>query len=543
MEAVQEVSLGAMLDAGDGAVVALVAGDTRLVAHRAVLAARSPVIADMFRHGAPEASSGQLTVPDVEGPVLQELLGYLYTLQAPQLPSMAHQLLAAADSYGVSVLKAECEQQVAAQLSIETAAATAVLAIRHSADSLKQAAVAFIKAHLVSVMATQGWADAMHSQPEDLIEVCRLVSDPPVEARLRKNIVELGNTLLEETWLQELTADNPKIIADESAHFAGNSVETHVFCTPEKRSYATNICNLEEKEYQDFGCSSRKQSFSSDKKLNTDGVQSTAHNCTLSDEVSLSHSSFSTHCVTMRGISKKEDQCGKITDKLRRNQSHEIMCADEGPHKFHSSTKSFTTTDNLSPQRSVVSEKSVTESNLLKKPTLVQDSEEIKKCEVYGKSINQSYNPKTSKLTHTGESSHKCDVCGKSFSKSFHLKTHTLSHTGKNLHKCDVCGKCFTRSDNLKVHLRTHTGYRPHKCKVCGKSFTRSCSLKKHCLIHIGKKPYQCDVCGKCFTQSAHLQLHTLSHTDQKVYLCDVCGKSYARPNVFKSHLLIHHKE
>ncbi|XP_049769403.1 speckle-type POZ protein-like [Schistocerca cancellata] len=183
MEAVQEVSLGALLDAGDGAVVTLVAGDTWLVAHRAVLAARSPVIAAMFLHGTPEASSDQLALPDVEGPVLQELLGYLYTLQAPQLPGMAHQLLAAADRYGVSVLKAECEQQVAAQLSVETAAATAVLAIRHSADSLKQAAVAYIKAHLVSVMATQGWADAMRSQPEDLIEVCRLVSDPPVEAR------------------------------------------------------------------------------------------------------------------------------------------------------------------------------------------------------------------------------------------------------------------------------------------------------------------------------------------------------------------------
>ncbi|XP_049944333.1 protein roadkill-like [Schistocerca serialis cubense] len=164
MEAVQEVSLGALLDPGDGAVVALVAGDTRLVAHRAVLSARSPAIAAMFRHGTPEASSGQLTVPDVEGPVLQELLGYLYTLQAPQLPGMAHQLLAAADRYGVSVLKAECEQQVAAQLSVETSAATAVLAIRHSADSLKQAAVAYIKAHLVSVMATQAWADAMHSR-------------------------------------------------------------------------------------------------------------------------------------------------------------------------------------------------------------------------------------------------------------------------------------------------------------------------------------------------------------------------------------------
>ncbi|XP_049769532.1 speckle-type POZ protein-like A [Schistocerca cancellata] len=106
MEAVQEVSLGALLDAGDGAVVTLVVGDTRLVAHRAVLATRSPVIAAMFLYGTPQASSDQLALPDVEGPVLQQLLGYPYTLQAPQLPGMAHQLLATADRCGVSVLKA-----------------------------------------------------------------------------------------------------------------------------------------------------------------------------------------------------------------------------------------------------------------------------------------------------------------------------------------------------------------------------------------------------------------------------------------------------
>ncbi|XP_049769504.1 protein roadkill-like [Schistocerca cancellata] len=299
MEAVQEVSLGALLDAGDGAVVTLVAGDTRLVAHRAVLAARSPVMAAMFLHGTPEASSGQLALPDVEGPVLQELLGYLYTLQAPQLPGMAHQLLAAADRYGVSVLKAEWEQQVAAQLSVETAAATAVLAFRHSADSLKQAAVAYIKAHLVSVMGTQGCADAMHSQPEDLIEVCRLVSDPPVEARQRQTAIEPGNALLEETCLQEVTAEYLEITAEKSSYFVGNGVQTQVFCTQESTSYTINNTNLKEKEFQDFGCSSSTPNFSSDKKFSIDSVQSTARNSTSSDEVSLSHSSFTTHSVTM----------------------------------------------------------------------------------------------------------------------------------------------------------------------------------------------------------------------------------------------------
>ncbi|XP_049944824.1 ankyrin repeat and KH domain-containing protein 1-like isoform X2 [Schistocerca serialis cubense] len=175
------VDLSALLDAGEGAVVTLVAGDTRLAAHRAVLASRSPVFEAMFRHDPLEASSGQVAVQDVEGPVLRQLLAYLYTLQAPRLPGMSAQLLAAADKYGVSALKAECELQLAAQLSVETAAAAAALAVRHSSDSLKQAAIKFIRAHLVQVIFTPGWADAVRSQPQDMADVYRLLLETPME--------------------------------------------------------------------------------------------------------------------------------------------------------------------------------------------------------------------------------------------------------------------------------------------------------------------------------------------------------------------------
>ncbi|XP_049770029.1 ankyrin-3-like [Schistocerca cancellata] len=176
------MDLGALLDAGDGAVVTLLAGDnTRLVAHRAVLAARSPVFADMFRRVTVEGSSSQLVLSDTEGPVLRQVLAYLYTLQVPQLPSMAPQLLVAADVYGLSVLKAHCEQQLVAQLSIETAAAAGVLAIRHSANRLKQAAVAFIKAHLLRVMATQGWAEAVVNDPQTVVELTHLIAETPTD--------------------------------------------------------------------------------------------------------------------------------------------------------------------------------------------------------------------------------------------------------------------------------------------------------------------------------------------------------------------------
>ncbi|XP_047101555.1 poly [ADP-ribose] polymerase tankyrase-1-like isoform X3 [Schistocerca piceifrons] len=178
------VDLGALLDAGDGAVVTLLAGDnTQLVAHRAILAARSAVFAGMLRRLTLEASSSQLALSDIEGPVLCQVLEHLYTLQPPQLPSMAPQLLVAADQYGLSVLKVQCEQQVAAQLSVETASATGVLAIRHSANMLKQAAVSFIKAHLLSVMATQGWDEAVVNDPQTFMELVHLITETPTDTR------------------------------------------------------------------------------------------------------------------------------------------------------------------------------------------------------------------------------------------------------------------------------------------------------------------------------------------------------------------------
>ncbi|XP_046983193.1 ankyrin repeat and SOCS box protein 2-like [Schistocerca americana] len=173
------VDLGDLLDAGDRAVVILAAGTTRLVAHGAVLAARSPVFAAMFQHDTLEASSGQVAIPDVEGPVMRQLLAYCYTLRAPQLSGTAPQLLEASDKYGLSALRDLCEEQMVAQLAIENAATTGVLAVRHSCPRLTAASVAFIKAHNFQIMATRGWADAARTHSEDVIELTKLLADPP----------------------------------------------------------------------------------------------------------------------------------------------------------------------------------------------------------------------------------------------------------------------------------------------------------------------------------------------------------------------------
>ncbi|XP_049770218.1 poly [ADP-ribose] polymerase tankyrase-1-like isoform X1 [Schistocerca cancellata] len=185
--------LGALLDAEDGATVTLVAGRTRLVVHRAVLAARSPVFEAMFRHDTLEASSGVVSIADVEGPALRQLVAYVYTLRAPSAPGTAGQLLAAADKYGLLELKAHCERQLSAELAVESAAATAVLAVRHCCPRLTEVAVAFVEANS-QVLATQGWADAVRSHPKDVVEVSRLIA--ATSARSRQSLSSTATSWL-----------------------------------------------------------------------------------------------------------------------------------------------------------------------------------------------------------------------------------------------------------------------------------------------------------------------------------------------------------
>ncbi|XP_049770021.1 uncharacterized abhydrolase domain-containing protein DDB_G0269086-like isoform X2 [Schistocerca cancellata] len=196
----EEMQEAAAAGRGDSEDVTPVAGDTRLQA------GGSPVFAATFQRDTLEASGGEVTVHGVEGPALRELPAYVYSLRAPRLSSTAA-LLPAADTDCVPGLKGDCERELAAQLTVENAAATAVLAVGHSCLSLTEAAVAFIKANW-QVLATQGWADAVLNHPDEVVEVSRLLGEPSTEYR-RLPGKECGRRLIEaakEGAVEELRA-------------------------------------------------------------------------------------------------------------------------------------------------------------------------------------------------------------------------------------------------------------------------------------------------------------------------------------------------
>ncbi|XP_060249302.1 speckle-type POZ protein-like [Meriones unguiculatus] len=139
-------------------------------AHKAILAARSPVFRAMFEHELEEGQKNRVEIKDLEPHVFKEMMGFIYTGKAPNLHTMAAGVLAAADRYGLERLKIMCEVAICRDLSVENAAHTLILADLHSAEQLKMKALDFITVHASEVSETSGWKVLVDFHPHLLPE-------------------------------------------------------------------------------------------------------------------------------------------------------------------------------------------------------------------------------------------------------------------------------------------------------------------------------------------------------------------------------------
>ncbi|XP_055911795.1 protein roadkill-like [Eupeodes corollae] len=150
---------GNLLDSRKLSDVIIIAGEHKqeLPAHKAILAARSNVFAAMFEYEMKEAKSNTITITDIDCEVLHEMLRFIYTGNTRNLKEMAKELLAAADKYELTILKALSEEAVFAELSIENAIEILSFADLYSAKQLKEKTIIFIKAHAKEIIKTDGW--------------------------------------------------------------------------------------------------------------------------------------------------------------------------------------------------------------------------------------------------------------------------------------------------------------------------------------------------------------------------------------------------
>ncbi len=158
--------LGSLLASGRGADVTLVCGAERLAAHSFVLSLRSRVFAAQLEGPLAAPADAVPVPPEITPHTLRRLLQYLYTDELePASPEEASHLLNAADHYAAPRLFAICERALCAALSVDNAATTLTLAEQHGATALKHAALRFVAANALAVMATPGWLHLAAARP------------------------------------------------------------------------------------------------------------------------------------------------------------------------------------------------------------------------------------------------------------------------------------------------------------------------------------------------------------------------------------------
>ncbi|KAI4970111.1 hypothetical protein ZWY2020_001025 [Hordeum vulgare] len=173
--------LGELLRSGTGADVTLFVRGESFLAHKLILAARSPVLmAEFFGHMR-EASSPNVVIEDMEPAAFKAMLHFIYTDTVPELDQellnmapMAQHLLAASDRYGLGRLKVICEGKRSAGITVDTAATTLALDEQHHCSHLKAKCVEFIistPAIFDAVVATDGYRHLEASCPAALTSI------------------------------------------------------------------------------------------------------------------------------------------------------------------------------------------------------------------------------------------------------------------------------------------------------------------------------------------------------------------------------------
>ncbi|XP_028818621.1 speckle-type POZ protein-like A [Denticeps clupeoides] len=103
------------------------AAGEEIKAHKAILSARCPVFKAMFSQDMKERRTNHFDIHDMDPEVLKEIVYFIYTGDAPNLPEMASKVIAAADMYLLESLKVKCEEALCSSLSVENAAELLIL--------------------------------------------------------------------------------------------------------------------------------------------------------------------------------------------------------------------------------------------------------------------------------------------------------------------------------------------------------------------------------------------------------------------------------
>ncbi|KAL8252958.1 hypothetical protein R6Q59_036651 [Mikania micrantha] len=181
---------GQLLECGKGTDVSFEVKGETFLAHKLVLAARSPVFRARLFGPMRDQISHNIKVEDIEPPVFKALLHFMYWDSLPDMEEltglntkwastlMFQHLLAAADMYGLDRLKLICETNLCQTVAINTIATTLALAEQHHCFQLKTMCLKFVALpeNLKAVMQTDGFDYLKESCPSVMTELLECVA-------------------------------------------------------------------------------------------------------------------------------------------------------------------------------------------------------------------------------------------------------------------------------------------------------------------------------------------------------------------------------
>lgn len=125
--------LGGLLSNKIGVDITIEVGGKSFKAHKCVLAASSPVFKALLFGGMIEVKKKKIKIKDMEAPVFQAMLHFIYNDTLPEIDKhadtvMTQHLLVAADRYLLKRLKLTCEQKLCNNLDTSKVSTTLALA-------------------------------------------------------------------------------------------------------------------------------------------------------------------------------------------------------------------------------------------------------------------------------------------------------------------------------------------------------------------------------------------------------------------------------
>ena len=155
----------------------------KLAAHRLIVAAGSPVLADLLKNNDKEKTREIVPIEGTTVAAFRQFLRYLYTgvcLEMDQ-EGMAEQLFLLADCYAVDSLKEECAFILMNSLTINNAVKTLILAHRHPSQELFQGALMFISKNSQAICSGVEWSNLRKDYPD----LCFQALDLSVQSNIK----------------------------------------------------------------------------------------------------------------------------------------------------------------------------------------------------------------------------------------------------------------------------------------------------------------------------------------------------------------------